>query len=514
MTIRGSRLIAFAAAAQMILSTMPAFAQATPQEGVINIATIGEPPTLDPATTTSDVVSIITQHVFETLYTFTKRWDVAPLLAEAMPRLSDDGMVYTIPIRDGVKFHNGKVMSSDDVVASLKRWSEVSARGKLAAAVIEQITAKDASTVEIKLKQPFAPLLPLLAMNNGAAAIIPQDIAQAGSPIKDFVGTGPYKLLEHRPDQYVRMVRFDDYVSPPGKPDGYAGERKAIVRELRFAPVPNATTRVSGMLSGQFQFADSLPSETISQFEGNTMVKPLTAGPAWPFVIINNTKSKLTGNPLIRQAMLAALNTDDLLAAAFGSPNFFDVSGSIYSDGTIYFDPTTPGYNKPDTKKAAALLKEAGYKGETLRLITSQQFDFMYKMALVAKQQLEDVGFKVELLVMDWASVVRQREDPTAWDAFTSYNTFVPEPSLLTFINPSYAGWWDTPEKRAALAAFNKEMDPNKRVELWKGLQALLYKQASTLIVGQFRNLSAISAKLDGYEPMPWSAFWNVSIRP
>jgi len=507
------KAVAVAATAPMLWSAAPAGAQTAAADSVINVATIGEPPTLDPATTTSDVVSIITQHMFETLYTFTKRWDVAPLLAAALPTLSGDGRVYTIPLRTGVKFHNGKVMTAADVVASLKRWSEVSARGKLAAPIIEQIVAKDQATIEIRLKEPFAPLLPLLAMNNGAAAILPQEISQAGSPIKEFVGTGPYRLLEHKPDQYVRLTRFDDYASPSGKPDGYAGERKAIVKELRFAPVPNATTRVSGMLSGQFQFADALPSETIAQFEGNAEVKPLVAGPTWPFVIINNTKSKLTGNPLIRQAMLTAINTDDLLAAAFGNPTFYDVSGSIYSEGTIYFDADAPGYNKPDTKKAAALLREAGYKGETLRLVTSQQFDFMYKMALVAKQQLEDAGFKVELLVMDWASVVRRRAEPDAWDAFTSYNTFVPEPSLLTFVNPEYPGWWDTPEKTAALAAFNKEMDPSKRIALWKKVQELLYRQAPTLIVGQFRNLSAINAKLDGYEPMPWSAFWNVSIR-
>jgi len=502
-----------AAAVQIMLAAGPAASQQAPAGGVINVALIGEPPTLDPATTTSDVVSIVTQHVFETLYTFTARWEVAPLLASALPTLSEDGTLYTIALRADAKFHNGKLMTAEDVVASLKRWTEVSARGKLAAPVIESINSPAPGSVQIKLRQPFAPLLPLLAMNNGAAAIVPAEIAAAGSPIKDFVGTGPYRLIEHRPDQYIRLGRFDGYASPTGKPDGYAGERKPLVGELRFAPVPNANTRVSGMLSGQFQFADSLPSEAIGQLESSKEAKPLVAGPGWPFVIITNTKSKLTGNPLIRQAMLAALNTEDLLLAAYGNPTFFDVDGSIYSAGTIFHDATTPGYNKPDQKKAAALLKQAGYKGETLRLVTSQQFDFMYKMAVVAKQQLEDVGFKVELLVMDWASVVRRREEPDAWEAFTSYNTFVPEPSLLTFVNPAYAGWWDTPEKRAALDAFNREMDPAKRVALWKTVQGLLYSQASTLMIGQFRNLAAISGKLDGFQPMPWSAFWNVSVK-
>ena len=73
---------------------------------------------------TADLVGIITQHVYETLYTFDKNWNVTPMLAESMPEISPDGKVYTIKLRQGVKFHNGATMTSDDVVASLKRWME------------------------------------------------------------------------------------------------------------------------------------------------------------------------------------------------------------------------------------------------------------------------------------------------------------------------------------------------------------------------------------------------------
>jgi peptide/nickel transport system substrate-binding protein len=74
--------------------------------GVINVATVGEPPTLDPMVSTADLVGIITQHFFETLFTFDKNWKVTPLLAEAMPEISADGKVYTIKLRSGVTFHD------------------------------------------------------------------------------------------------------------------------------------------------------------------------------------------------------------------------------------------------------------------------------------------------------------------------------------------------------------------------------------------------------------------------
>jgi peptide/nickel transport system substrate-binding protein len=81
---------------------------APPKGGAANLAMIGEPQTLDPMASTADLVSIIMQHVYEPLYTFDGNWNVAPMLAESMPAISKDGLTYTIPLRKGVKFHNGK----------------------------------------------------------------------------------------------------------------------------------------------------------------------------------------------------------------------------------------------------------------------------------------------------------------------------------------------------------------------------------------------------------------------
>src|SRR6478609_7411067 len=147
----------------VLLASSPALAQSG---GVINVATIGEPPTLDPMTSTADLVGIVTQHMFETLYTFDKKWNVTPLLAESLPEVSADGKTYTIKLRTGIKFHDGSDMASDDVVASLNRWIKLASRGKQASGFIESINASDPATVVIKLKQPYAPLASLLAFNN------------------------------------------------------------------------------------------------------------------------------------------------------------------------------------------------------------------------------------------------------------------------------------------------------------------------------------------------------------
>ncbi len=132
-------LIAIAVAGACLSET--AFA-APPKGGAANVAMIGEPQTLDPMASTADLVGTIMQHVYELLYTYDANSNVVPMLAESMPAVSKDGLVYTISLRKGVKFHNGKEMTSADVVASLQRWMDMAPRGKAVAKEIKSLEAK------------------------------------------------------------------------------------------------------------------------------------------------------------------------------------------------------------------------------------------------------------------------------------------------------------------------------------------------------------------------------------
>ena len=215
--LRGRRNLLGAAAltAALTLACSASWAQtapATPSKGgAANLAMVGEPQGLDPMVSTADLVGTIMQHVYEPLYTFDAKWNIQPMLAESMPTISADGTTYTIALRKGVKFHNDKGMTADDVVASLQRWMEVSARGKAVAQEIASMTAKNANTVEIKLKAVYAPLLAQLAMPSGMAGIMPKEAV--APTLKDFIGTGPYKLKERKPDQFTVLARFDHYAA-------------------------------------------------------------------------------------------------------------------------------------------------------------------------------------------------------------------------------------------------------------------------------------------------------------
>ena len=500
-------LLALVAAA-----TLPAWAQAAPAGGAVNLAMVGEPQTLDPMASTADLVGTIMQHVYEPLYTFDAQWHIAPMLAEALPKLSADGKVVTIELRKGVKFHNGKEMTSDDVIASLKRWIEMAPRGKAVGAEIRSIDAKGPYTVVLTQRGAYAPLLAQLALPTGFAAIMPKEAI--ASPLKQFIGTGPYQFKERRPDQYVLLARFDGYSARSEPASGYAGKREALLSELRFIPVPNANTRVEGALSGQYHFADLLPAEALARLGSRPSVKPVITAPfGFPYVVLN-TKQGPLANQDLRQALQAALNMKEIMAAGFGDPKFYAAEGNHYPKGSpFYSDARIGDYNQANPAKARELAAKAGYKGEPIKYLTSKQYEFHYRMALVMAEQLKLAGFTVDMQVVDWATLISRRNDGALWDIYMTHSFFLPEPMLTPpQLGDGAPGGWKTAAKDAAIAAFTQQPDPAKRGALWSAVQALVYTEVPYIKLGNFNSLTAKSAKLDGYTPMPWPYFWNTSL--
>jgi peptide/nickel transport system substrate-binding protein len=494
-----------------MLGSGPVLAQA--KGGVINVATVGEPPTLDPMVSTADLVGIITQHFFETLFTFDKNWKVTPLLAEAMPDISADGKVYTIKLRQGVTFHDGSTMTSADVVASLKRWMEVASRGKQTAGFVESVEAVDGSTVKLTLKSPYAPLLALLAFNNAAAVIMPA--GKMENPLKEPVGTGPYRLKERKADQYIQLVRHDGYKSRAGEPDGYGGARKQLLDEIRFVPVPDPNTRIEGAISGQYDYVDALPVEAFDRLKGKSTTQPILLKPfGWP-VFVMNTKQGVMSNLDARLAVRTALSEEDMLTAAFGSKDFFALNAAMFPSSYIWH--TTAGtenaYNLAAPDKAKELLKKASYDGKPLRILTSRQYEFHYKMAQVAAEYLKQGGFAVELMVVDWATLTQRRTDPALWDIYITHSPFLPEPALTGILSEASPGWWTTPLRKKVVDAFNSEPDPAKRPALWAEVQKAIYAEVPAIKIGDFNALSAQAPKVKGVDPAPWPYFWNASVQ-
>lgn len=503
--MRKTLLLASCAAA-LVVSTGPAIAQAK-SEGVLTIATIGEPPTLDAMQTPTDIVLTIDQHIFETLYTYDAEWKSVPLLASAMPEVSDDGLTYRIPLREGVTFHDGSALDSEDAVASLSRWMSVNSKGKQVASVVEIIAKDGEHAIVIKLKSRYAPLLATLSQ---AAIIIPSE--KVADTLTDFIGTGPYALKERKPDQYTQLVRFEAYKSPEGEISNYAGKREAIAKEIRFVPVPDANTRVEGLISGQFDYADALPVSAFERVEASASASPVIFENAgWASLNMNMKEGVLTKKPL-RQAVQVALNPSDMMLAAFSDERFFSVDGSIFPDGFPWHtEEGVVRYGEGDPEAAGALLDEGGYDGTPIRLLTSRQYEFHYKIGEVAKAYLEAAGFKVDLQVVDWATLTTRRADPKQWDIFITHSNFPGDPSTINTITDSYPGWYVSDQKAKAVAAYLQAADQDQKVKAWQGIQAVIYDDAPLVKVGNFNALAGVSKAVADYTPTYWPHFWNVT---
>ena len=142
-------------------------------------------------------------------------------------------------------------------------------------------------------------------------------------------------------------------------------------------------------------------------------------------------------NVKLRQAVMAALSMQPILQVTFGNPDLFQLTSSIYPKGTPWFSETGgPWYNLGSAEKAKQLAAEAGYKGEPIRWLTTQQYPWMYKSSTVAADQLRKAGFNIDQQVYEWAGVVERRAKPTEWEMFTTGHGFVPDPALIDVFSP------------------------------------------------------------------------------
>ncbi len=231
--VGGSALASFLAAVLPPGAAAGQPAAATPPRkgGTLKVAIFGEAPSLDPMFTTATITKNLASQMFEGLVSTDLKLRPQPDLAESY-EMSRDGKTATFKLRKGVTFHNGKEMTSADVVASLRRFTTLANRGKAIARRLDDIKAPDKYTVVMTFKQPTGRLPLFLAM--GEEIIMPEEIATKymKEQFKEYVGTGPFKFVERQPDRFTRFTRFDNYAAQPGEPNGWVGRKTAYLDEL------------------------------------------------------------------------------------------------------------------------------------------------------------------------------------------------------------------------------------------------------------------------------------------
>src|SRR3990172_509130 len=315
-TVRSLTLLAVT----LVLLAIAPSADAQRKGGVLRVGNLGEPPALDPHVSTTALAETVSNHIYEGLYTLDEDNRPIPMLADGMPAVARDGLTYTFKLRPGIKFHNGKELGAEDVVASLARWGRLANSGKALFAQVADLRAVDRSTVELRLKEKSPVVVLTLAIPNNFAAIYPKETAEKypQTKVAEYVGTGPFRVAEWKPDQYIRMVRFDDYKPRSEKPTGYGGAKIAYVDELRWIPVPDVATRTAQVETGELDFADDLSLDQYDRLASNPNARILVAKPYFWLIAVFNKKEGLMTNQKLRQAWQAAIDIEPIMKSVAG----------------------------------------------------------------------------------------------------------------------------------------------------------------------------------------------------
>ncbi|MHB1006396.1 MAG: ABC transporter substrate-binding protein [Chloroflexota bacterium] len=496
-------------------SATPA-AAGKPSATQARIATNAEPPTLDPHWTTASIVYTVGWHMFETLMAPDKEYRPQPQLANKMEATAD-GLTWNIELRKGVKFHNGKEMTSADVIASLSRWGKLASPGRTAFAAVDGLDAVGDYGVKLRMKRPFGSFPAALSNWSQEAAIMPKEIAEkAGSDNKvtEFVGTGPYKFVEWQPDRQIKLTRYDGYQARSEAPSALSGKREAIIKDLLFLPATDDAARVTGLKAGDYDLAMFVPPDNYADLKNNTSINMSITKPFQWYSLVMNTELAPLNNVKMRQAIQACLDAEQVMRAAGGPQDFWRLDNALMPFGIWWSDAGKENYSQKNVAKAKQLAAEAGYKGEPLVYMTSRAYDFIYKTAVTASQQLKDAGFNIDLQVIDWATLTSRRAKPEGWNLFTTGIGMPPDPSLHQFMSCAarWPGFWCNKDVDALMGDFQKSTDFEARKKIWDKVQTLFWQDAGIIKFGDGFVLQAYTKKLKGFANFVDVFLWNCTL--
>jgi peptide/nickel transport system substrate-binding protein len=410
-------------------------------------------------------------------------------------------------------------MTAADVHASIMRWSQISGLGKNLFEHVSELVEVDDLTVEFRLTDPFGPLLTALANNTQGCTIHPKAIMETGTePLASddqFIGTGPYMLSERQADAYLRLARFEDYATHPDPTDGYAGARHAYADMIEFIPVPDEAARVAGLQAGDYEIAMEISNDQYEILSTTPGIVAEINPPAYEDCFFLNWRSPLMGNLALREAFRAALDHEAIMTAARGGGDFVRLDPGWMMQETPWH--STAGeelYNVNDPALAKQKLEEAGYDGTPIRFLSTQEYPYFYSASVIAQQQLEAVGFVIDLQVIDWATVIERRGKDDEWDVFVTFHGQVTDPSQLTLVGQmaTYPGWWDSEESLALADQLLGETDFDARYAVWEQIQEKIYTEIPAVKLGDAALASYYSERIGGWTPLIQRGvpYWNL----
>jgi peptide/nickel transport system substrate-binding protein len=421
------------------------------------------------------------------------------VLAESIEPVGKRPDMWTVRLKPGIEFHNGKTVTADDVIYSLRRILDPKApksgATSLAAVDVGNLVKVDARTVRIPLKTPDS--------------VFPDDIGQyfntivpVGYDPTNPIGTGPFRYQSFSPGQQSVFVRNDHYWRS-GEP---------YLDEVVIQDFPDDNTRLNALTSGQVQAIDNLPAALLASLQGNSAFRVLkSSSGSWePFTM--RTDQPPFSDVRVRQAFRLIIDRPKMLEVVLGGQG--RIANDLYSPYDPDYDSALPQRHQ-DLDQARFLLKQAGQSDVKVELVTAPIYQGIVQAAELFAEQAKGAGVTVNLRQLDstaffgpnylkwlfaqdyWSTLnyltqVEQSSLPGA-----AYNeTHFADPRFIKLIG----------EARATL-------DEGKRRELVHAAQTIEWNTGGYIIPYFPDYLDGYSAQLSGFAPAAMFPLGNYGFR-
>ncbi|MBR4342904.1 MAG: ABC transporter substrate-binding protein [Lachnospiraceae bacterium] len=445
---------------------------------------------LDPHKAVAAGTKEVLYNIFEGLIKVDKDGNFVPAVA-ASYEITDGGLKYNFKLRENVKFHNGKVVTADDVIYSLKRaagmleTSDPEVAIVSAFSIISEINKTD-DGVQVVLTEPNTELIGFFT-----SSIIPCDYDnQAKAP----VGTGPFKFVSFEPLVSFKMEKNTDYYG-----------NQAYLDKVTFKITSGGDSAFMELLAGSIDIFPYLTNEQAAQLQGKMDV--LDGSMNLVQALFLNNAVKPFDDVRVRQAVCYALDRNEIINVTAGGRG--DAIGTnMFPSFAKYYDASLVNNYNTNLDKAKELLKEAGYEqGFTFTIKIPSNYDFHVKTGQVIVSQLAKVGIKAEIQLVDWGTwlsdVYKGRQHDATIIGLDSQMApsdvlrFYPTESGKNFMNYSNAQFDEVFAKAKAA------VDENEKATLYKQCEKILTEDAAAAYIQSPAQLVAVNPKLGGYTFYP-----------
>jgi peptide/nickel transport system substrate-binding protein len=483
---------------------------------------------LDPIWTTAYITRNYGYMVYDTLFAVNEKFEVKPQMVEKWT-ISDDKLTYTFTLRDGLKWHDGQPVKSADCIASVERWAKRDALGQKLAEMTESWTAVDDKTFVLKLKKPFAFVLDALGKpSSNVPFIMPERVAKtdAFTQINESVGSGPFKMVREEwvPGNKVVFVKNTDYVPRSEAPSWASGGKVVKVDRVEWLYIPDSATAAAALNAGEVDWWQMVPPDLVPLLAKNKDIKIENTDPLGSMGLIRfNQLHPPFNNAKMRQALLYLVNQQDYALAIAGDPKQGKPCSSFFTCGSpaeskVGSEVLT---GKRDLAKAKQLIKEAGYNGEKIVVLSATDQPIVHSQGLVTTELLRSAGLNVELAANDWGTLINRRavREPIDKGGWSIFHTWLVGPDM---VNPainyplrgagdkSWFGWPTDAKMEELRNAWFEATDPAEQKKLIDAMQAHGWEAVPFIPTAQFVIPTAYRSNISGLLISPIAFLWNV----